>query len=120
MKRVMTCIECPQGCSLEIEADGSRVISLTGNKCARGDKYGRQETEAPRRTLTTSVLTRGLELKMLPVRTSKPIPKEKLFAAMRAVKTLVVTSPVKAGSVVAENFLGLGADLVACRPLDKL
>ncbi len=119
MKRVMTCIECPQGCRLEIEADGSRVIEVTGNKCKRGEAYGRQETEAPMRTLTTCVLTRGLELKMLPVRTSRPIPKEKLFEAMEAVKRLVVTSPVKEGSVVAADFLGLGADLVACRPLGR-
>lgn len=120
MKRVMTCIECPQGCRLEIEADGSRAISVTGQKCKRGDRYARQEVEAPMRTLTTSVLTKGLELKMLPVRTSKPIPKEKLFEAMEAVKRLVVTSPVKAGAVIAPDFLGLGADLVACRPLDRV
>ncbi|OGR78536.1 MAG: hypothetical protein A2X32_04595 [Elusimicrobia bacterium GWC2_64_44] len=120
MKRLMTCIECPQGCSLEIEADGTRVISVTGQKCKRGDKYARQEVEAPLRTLTTSVLTRGLELRMLPVRTSKPIPKEKLFEAMEGVKRLVVTSPVKAGSVIATDFLGLGVDLVACRALNKI
>ncbi len=120
MKRAMTCIECPQGCRLEIEADGSRVISVAGHKCRRGDAYARQETEAPMRTLTTSVLTKGLELKMLPVRTSKPIPKDKLMEAMEAVKRITVTSPVKTGTVVAKNFLGLGADLVACRPLGKL
>jgi len=120
MKRLMTCIECPQGCRLEIETDGARVIAVTGQKCKRGDKYARQEVEAPLRTLTTSVLTRGLELRMLPVRTSKPIPKEKLFEAMEGVKRLVVTSPVKAGSVIATDFLGLGADLVACRALNKL
>ncbi len=119
MKRKMTCIECPQGCSLEIEADGSRVISVSGHKCKRGDKYARQEVEAPMRTLTTSVLTRGLELKMLPVRTSKPIPKDKLFEAMEAVKRIAVTSPVKAGSVIATDLIGLGVDLVACRPLGK-
>ncbi|MBI5743893.1 MAG: DUF1667 domain-containing protein [Elusimicrobia bacterium] len=119
MKRTMTCIECPQGCRLEIDADGTRLISVTGQKCKRGAAYARQEIEAPMRTLTTSVLTKGLELKMLPVRTSRPIPKEKLFEAMEAVKLLVVASPVKAGTVVAPNFLGLGADLVACRPLEK-
>lgn len=120
MKRIMTCIACPQGCRLEIEADGSRVISVAGNKCDRGDTYARQEVEAPVRTLTTSVLTKGLELKMLPVRTSGPIPKEKLFEAMEAVKRITVTSPVKAGEVVAENLLGLGANLLACRPLGRL
>jgi CxxC motif-containing protein len=119
MKRIMTCIECPQGCRLEIEADGSRVISVAGGKCKRGEKYARQEVEAPMRTLTTCVLTRGLELRMLPVRTSKPIPREKLFEAMDGIKRLVVTTPVKAGSVIAVNFLGLGVDLVACRALGK-
>lgn len=116
----MTCIECPQGCSLETEHDGSTVIGVTGHKCRRGGLYARQEIEAPMRTLTTSLLTRGLDPKMLPVRTSKPIPKEKLFEAMAAVRLLVVTSPVKAGDVVAADFLGLGADLLACRELKKI
>lgn len=120
MKRIITCIECPQGCRLEVEADGARLVSVTGNKCGRGPAYARQETEAPLRTLTTSVLTRGLELRMLPVRTSKPIPREKLFDAMEAVKRIVVVSPVKAGAVIAADLLGLGADLLACRKLDKI
>jgi len=120
MIRIMTCIACPQGCRLEVDAGGARVISVAGQKCERGDAYARQEIEAPMRTLTTSVLTRGLELKMLPVRTRKPIPKGKLFEAMAAIKLLVVSSPVKAGAIVAANFLGLGVDLVACRSLEKV
>ena len=119
MKRPMTCIACPQGCFMEVETDGSRLIGVSGHKCNRGDVYARQEIEAPVRTLTTSVLTRGLELKMLPVRSSGLIPKEKLFAAMDAVKLITVTSPVKAGAVVATDFLGLGVDLLACRGLEK-
>lgn len=120
MKRTLTCIECPKGCRLEIECDGARVTRVGGNKCPRGDAYARQETEAPMSTLTTCVLTRGLELRMLPVRTSGPIPKGRLPEAMEAVKRVVVTSPVKAGSVVARDFLGLGVDLVACRRLNAL
>lgn len=116
----MTCIECPQGCRLETESDGAVVIGVTGQKCRRGGLYARQEIEAPLRTLTTSLLTRGLDLKMLPVRTSKPIPKGKLAEAMAAARLLVVTSPVRAGDVVAPDFVGLGADLVACRGLEKL
>jgi len=119
MNRMMTCIECPQGCRMTVDADGLRVISVTGHKCPRGEKYATQEVEAPMRTLTTAVLTRGLELKMLPVRTNKPIPKEKLLSAMDAVKRITLTSPVKTGSVIAENFLGLGADLIATRDLGK-
>lgn len=117
MKRAMTCIECPQGCQLSVETDGSRVISVTGQKCKRGDKYARQEVEAPMRTLTTAVLTEGLELKMLPVRTDGPIPKGKLFEAMEAVKRVVVSKPVKAGDIVSPDFLGLGVNLIASRRL---
>ena len=119
MTRLMTCIECPQGCRLTVEADGSRVISAAGHKCPRGENYAKQEVEAPMRTLTTVVRTKGLELKMLPVRTSKPIPKEKLLEAMEAVKRMTLTTQVKTGSVIAENILGLGADLIATRELGK-
>ena len=119
MIRHMTCIECPQGCHLTVDANGLSVISVAGHKCPRGGNYAKQEVEAPMRTLTTAVRTKDLELKMLPVRTNKPIPKEKLLEAMEAVKLMTLTSPVKTGSVIAENFLGLGADLRATRELGK-
>ena len=119
MNKLLTCIECPQGCRLTVDTDGARVISVTDHKCPRGEKYARQEIEAPMRTLTTSVITKGLELAMLPVRTNKPIPKEKMLPAMEAVKRIILTSPVKTGSVIAENFLGLGADLIATREIGK-
>ncbi|KAF0125359.1 MAG: hypothetical protein FD189_1713 [Elusimicrobia bacterium] len=118
MKKTMTCIECPRGCALEVTLENEwKVSAVAGHQCPRGEKYARQEIEAPTRTLTTAVLTRGLELRMLPVRTSAPIPKGRLMDAMAAVKKIVVSSPVEAGQAVAENFLGLGVDLVATRPL---
>ena len=119
MIRKMTCIECPKGCRLEVGTDGARVISVAGHKCERGEEYARQEVEAPMRTLTTAVVTSGLALKMLPVRTNRPIPKGRLMEAMSAVKRITLTSPVSAGDIVAENFLGLGVDLVATRELGK-
>ncbi len=118
MKRTMTCIECPRGCALEVTLENEwKVSSVAGHQCPRGEKYARQEIEAPMRTLTTAVLTRGLELRMLPVRTSAPIPKGRLMDAMAAVKKIVASSPVETGQAVAENFLGLGVDLVATRGL---
>ncbi|HBE87880.1 MAG TPA: hypothetical protein DDW67_01895 [Elusimicrobia bacterium] len=114
----MTCIECPRGCALEVTLENEwKVSSVAGHQCPRGEKYARQEIEAPMRTLTTAVLTRGLELRMLPVRTSAPIPKGRLMDAMSAVKKIVVSAPVETGQAVAENFLGLGVDLVATRGL---
>jgi len=82
MTKKMTCIACPIGCQLEVEVDGSRVISVSGNKCEKGPAYAKQEVENPTRMFTSTVLAEGLELKMVPVRTSSPIPKEKLLPAM--------------------------------------
>ncbi|HNT97377.1 MAG TPA: DUF1667 domain-containing protein [Elusimicrobiales bacterium] len=118
MKRTMTCIECPRGCALEVTLENEwKVSAVAGHQCPRGEKYARQEVESPMRTLTTCVLTRGLELRMLPVRTSGPIPKGRLMDAMAAVKRIVVGTPVETGQAVAKDFLGLGVDLLAARPL---
>jgi len=115
MIKKITCIECPVGCQLEVETDGSYVIKVTGNKCEKGPVYAKQEIENPMRILTSVVLAEGLDLKTVPVRTSKPIPKAKLVEAMAAVKKIKLTAPVKVGDTIAANFLGLGVDLVSTR-----
>jgi len=119
MSRKLICIECPQGCSLEVALEGNKVVSVTGNTCPRGDKYARSEIENPVRTFTSSVLAEELDIKMLPVRTSGPIPKAGLLPAMREVKKILVSAPVETGAVLAENFMGTGVNLVACRPAKK-
>ena len=120
MNRLITCIECPKGCALAVEMDGLKAVAVTGQECPRGDKYARREIENPMRTLTTSVLTEALEFKMLPVRTSAPIPKEKILPAMEEIKKMKISSPVETGDAVVKNFMGLGVDLVAARRLRAL
>lgn len=115
MIRRLTCIECPQGCQLEAEVEGGYCVRLTGNKCPKGLDYGKQEIENPLRTLATTVLAQNLEIKMVPVRTSLPIPRAKLAEAMEAVKRLRLNCPVDINQVIVANFLGLGVDLVATR-----
>ncbi|MEW6515748.1 MAG: DUF1667 domain-containing protein [candidate division FCPU426 bacterium] len=90
-------------------------MRLTGNKCPKGLDYGKQEIENPLRTLATTVLAQNLEIKMVPVRTSLPIPRAKLAEAMEAVKRLRLNCPVDINQVIVANFLGLGVDLVATR-----
>ncbi|MFA6169647.1 MAG: DUF1667 domain-containing protein [Candidatus Margulisiibacteriota bacterium] len=110
----MTCIECPVGCQLEVDVEGGYVVKITGNKCEKGPLYAKQEVENPARILATTVLAKGLDLKMVPVRTSRPIPKAKLLAAMAEVKKIKLDHPVKVGDVIVKSFLG-EADLIATR-----
>ena len=115
MIKKMTCIACPNGCQLEVDEAGGRVIKVTGNKCEKGEVYAKQEIENPMRVLSSAVLATGLNLKMVPVRTNKPIPKGRIFEAMAEIRKIKLDKPVKAGDVVVKNFLGLDADLIAAR-----
>ena len=71
------------------------------------------------RVLTTVVLAEGLDLKMLPVKTSGPIPKAKVLEVMPQVRQIRVQAAVKIGEVIQSNFANLGVDLIATRSAEK-
>ena len=115
MIKRMTCIECPKGCRLAVDVESGKVIKVTGNECPKGEKYAISEVENPARILTSTILGQGLELKMISVRTDKPIPKSRIFEAMNEVKKIKVQKPLSAGNVIVKNFLGLDVNLISTR-----
>ncbi len=115
MKKNLTCIECPAGCALSVDIENRRVVKVSGHTCPKGEGYAIAEIENPVRILTSTVLAEGVSLKMVPVRTGRPIPKRVLFDAMREIKKLKISGPIHVGDVIVENFLGLGVDLIATR-----
>ncbi|MBN1526945.1 MAG: DUF1667 domain-containing protein [Candidatus Omnitrophica bacterium] len=119
MIKKITCIECPKGCSLAVDIENCKVVSVTGNECPKGEKHAKAEVENPMRILTTAVLAEGLAVKMVPARTDKPIPKSLLMEAMEAVKRIRVERPLGVGEVIAKDLLGTGADLVSTRRVEK-
>ena len=111
----LTCIVCPIGCALRVEQnDDGEVVSVTGNTCPRGAKYGKDEVLHPVRTLTTTVRASNTD-RLLPVKTDRPIPKEKLFEAMEKVNSLSVKAPIRIGDVLLDDLFG--AKLVAAANL---
>ena len=115
----LTCIECPRGCRLSAEIENGYVIRVSGQECVRGEAYAKQEVENPVRTLTSAVTAQGLDVSMVPVRTSAPIPKAQLLPAMAAVKALRLTRPVMINEVLVADFLGLQVDLIATRSVGR-
>lgn len=115
MVKKITCIECPKGCTLVVGIENCRVVKVSGNECPKGERYAISEIENPVRVLTSAVLTDGLPIKMLPVRTDKPIPKDKMELAMSNIKKIKVDKPVAAGDILVKDFMGLGVDLIATR-----
>lgn len=109
-KVLLTCIECPQGCSIEVQKEGNTVISVTGNSCPRGKIYATNEVICPMRTVTSTVKTS--DGKLVPVKTDKPVRKTEIFFVMKKINACVAKIPVKIGDIICENISG-DANLVA-------
>ncbi len=114
MIREMVCVACPLGCPLRVElSDSGEVLSVTGNTCKRGEKYAHDECTNPVRMLTTTMKVNGGALPVIPVKTSAPIPKDKMFDCMAVINNDVVDAPIRMGDVIISDICGLGVDIVA-------
>lgn len=114
----VTCTLCPNGCQVKRIAPASAVCAgrqdivaaddaenlqsmYTGNKCPRGAVFAEQERTAPRRMLTTTV--RSADGRLIPVRTEKPIAKEKIMDAMEDLRAFHLTedaAQVRCGDIL--------------------
>lgn len=111
----LICIGCPMGCPLTIEKDGSKIISVTGNTCPRGDVYARKELTNPTRIVTSTVAVEGGDVMRISVKTKQDIPKDKIFVCVKELKNVSVKAPVHIGDVILENVAGTGVEVVATK-----
>ncbi len=122
MKKELTCIICPMGCRLEADCETTEngalaIRSVTGNTCPRGERYARAELSYPERTVTSTVVLQGGRYRRLPVITSAPIPKDRIFDVMEEIRAVSVCAPVKIHDIIIENVCGLGVNIIASRSL---
>ena len=115
MNKEIICTVCPRGCHILAKGDGKTVTSVEGYACPRGKTYAENEYLAPVRILTTLVKLEGGVEELLPVRSSKPILKEKIFECMEQIKKVTVRPPIKRYDVIIENVCGTGVDIVATK-----
>ena len=104
MKRTLTCIVCPLGCTLEVELDGKEVVSVSGNTCARGRAYAESECVSPMRTVTSTV--RCADGTPVAVKTDRPIPKDKVAECMKMINSVTAPLPIGIGDVIIEDVFG--------------
>ncbi len=115
----LTCINCPFGCLLEVEVENGKVGAVRGNRCAKGIAYAREEIANPVRVLTTTIPIAGAAVAAAPVKSSLPVPKNKLAACISVLQQYSLNAPVHRGQVVVHNILGTQADIVLTRSLAK-
>lgn len=118
MKKTVTCTVCPNGCEIEVNYTTKEDAVLTGHACKRGITYALDECFEPKRTFTASVRISGADRRMLPVRTTAPIPKDLLLKAAEALNEITLEVPVKCGDVIVDNFLDTGIKLIATMSLE--
>jgi len=115
--KVIRCIICPTGCEIQAKKGAEGNITFEGYTCDRGLKYAQQEYYEPKRILTTTIRVENGFLPLIPVRTDKPISKEKLRDALNEIAIKNIKAPIKAGDILIENILGLEANVIASRDL---
>ena len=116
--RQLTCIGCPLGCALTAVKNAAGEYDISGYTCKRGLEYASSEYARPVRILTTTVKMEGVCSDLLPVRSSKPVPKEKLFDCMAVIRDVQVKLPVKCYDVIVADICGTGADIVATKTVE--
>ena len=120
----LICIVCPMGCRLRAEVEQAngetpQVLSVSGNSCPRGARYAKEELTAPTRTVTGTVSIEGGLYRRLPVITSAPIPKDKIFDVMEEIHRAHACAPVQIHDIIIPNVCGLGADVLAARTMEQ-
>lgn len=118
--RVITCIICPVGCRARVIIENGKITEIEGLECPRGEEYVRRELEAPVRDFFTTVRINGAAIPVLPVRSTQPIPKDKMLDCVLELANVVVAAPVEAGEIIVRNPLGLEVDIIATRDLDRV
>ena len=100
------------GCSLTATKtkDGYKI---TGNNCARGEQFAKEEMTAPKRIITALVQT---DKGVTSVKTSKPVDKKLIFEIMNELDKVHLKN-AKIGDIVIKNVLNTGADIVITKSI---
>ena len=115
-EQIITCINCPVGCRMRVTVENGQVTRVLDNQCRRGVTYARQESVRPLR-MVTAVAPVYQSKSPVSLKTERPIPKDRIDAAMHEIRALHLQLPIQAGDVLLHNVAGTGVDLIATRSL---
>ena len=118
-KKHFVCVVCPIGCEIDAVHDGSKIISMEGNKCEKSEEFVNQELVEPMRILTTTVRIEGSRWPVIPVRTDEAVPKRLFPRIVRQLRDIKLQAPVNILDVVVKDVLRTGANIIATRTMPR-
>lgn len=111
--KILTCIVCPVGCKIKIDEGGN----IQGARCDRGLSFVKRELLSPERILTTTIkVDRGI-VKVVPVKSTKAIPKERLREIVKKISTISVKAPIHRGDILYNDE---EVTLIATRSVEEV
>jgi CxxC motif-containing protein len=113
----MICISCPQGCSLDVNVDGSIILKVDGASCKQGVDYAEHEITDPRRMVASTVRVKNGLHPLVSVYTKMPIPKNMIINVLKELRKVELAAPVALGTIVIKNVLGTGIDVITSRDM---
>lgn len=119
IEREITCIVCPIGCKIFVKINNKRVEMLEGHKCKQGIEYAKREALDPRRMLTSSVFVVNGQWPLVSVKSTQPIPKNKIFSVLKEIRKTKINAPIKSGQKIIENVADTKIDIVATKSIQK-
>lgn len=115
MKRTLTCIICPRGCTLTADIAGENV-TVTGHTCPKGEEYAVNEILHPMRTVTATIRVSNRENTMVSVKTQQAVPKDRMMNVMEALRKISVAAPISIGQVLLQDVEG--SNIIATKNID--
>lgn len=113
------CIRCPLGCRGTILLDkGGKVKATKSYQCKEGREYAETEGRVPMRVFIGTVLTNSSRRVLLPVRSNKPIAKDKIMESARFLSQIRVKVPIKIGEVIVPDIMQSGVSIISTSSLD--
>ncbi len=110
------CIVCPTGCLVHVENVNGELI-IEGHSCKQGEEHAKEEFISPKRILTTTMRVENGFLPLIPLRSNKPIPKEKLKETLKLIAETRTKAPIKMADILIKNVSGLNININARRDL---
>lgn len=108
------CTVCPIGCKIKV-LKVEEEYKTEGNNCPRGNKYAIKEVTAPERTLTSIMACE--DGTMVPVKTDRPVPKDKIFDCMNEINEKTLMLPITLGDIIIFNIGKTGANVICTRTM---
>lgn len=120
IEKEVTCIICPIGCKILVKKDDLTCEIIDGHKCKKGIEYAKNEALDPHRMLTSSIIVINGKWPLVSVKSSKPVPKNKIIEVINQIKKANVKAPVNLGQTIIKNVLNLGIDIIATKSIEKI